>query len=91
MKGNGKTLLTNNLLKSIVNEQSHSLHLCVNQDCGVFFETLMVIKGQIISERLFGVLEFSQKSNEFVVVVKTNLFVPFLGGFDDTKSPFKIT
>ena len=29
-------------------------------------------------------------TNEFVVVVKTNLFVRFLGGFEDTKSPFEI-
>ena len=29
--------------------------------------------------------------NEFVVVVKTNLFVCFLGEFEDTKSPFEIT
>ena len=37
-------------------------------------------KGQIISKGLFGVLKFSQKqTNEFVVVVKTNTFVHFLG------------
>ena len=48
-------------------------------------------KGQIISKGLFGVLKFSQKqTNEFVVVVKTNLFVHFLGEFEDTKSPFEI-
>ena len=28
--------------------------------------------------------------NEFVVVVKTNSFVHFLGEFEDTKSPFEI-
>ena len=38
-----------------------------------------------------GVLEFSQKwTNEFYVVIKTNLFLQFLGEFDDTKSPFEI-
>ena len=36
-------------------------------------------KGQIISKGLFGVLEFSQKTNE-----------RFLGEFEDTKSPFEI-
>ena len=44
-------------------------------------------KGQIISKGLFGVLEFSNyQTNEFVVVVKMNLFVCFLGEFEDTKS-----
>ena len=28
--------------------------------------------------------------NEFVLVVKTNSFVHFLGEFEDTKSPFEI-
>ena len=50
-----------------------------------------VPKGQIISKGLFGVLEFLQKrTNDFVVVVKTNLFVRLLGEFEDTKSPFEI-
>ena len=31
-----------------------------------------------------------KRTNEFVVVVKTNSFVRFLGEFEDTKSPFKI-
>ena len=46
-------------------------------------------KGQISSTGLFDVLEFSQKTNEFVIVVKTNSFVCFLGEFEDTKSPFE--
>ena len=50
----------------------------------------LVIKGQIISKGLFVILEFSQKrTNEFVVVVKTNSFVRFLGEFEDTKSSFE--
>ena len=48
-------------------------------------------KGQIISKGLFGVLEFSQKrTKQFVVVVKTNSIVRFLGEFEDIKSPFEI-
>ena len=31
-----------------------------------------------------------KQMNEFVVVVKTNLFVCFLGEFEDTKSPCEI-
>ena len=31
-----------------------------------------------------------KRTNKFVVVVKTNLFVHFLGEFKDTKSLFKI-
>ena len=54
-------------------------------------EKTMNVKGQIISKGLFGVLEFSQKyRNAFVVVVKTNSIVRFLGKFEDTKSPFEI-
>ena len=35
--------------------------------------------------------ELSQKrTNEFVVVVKTDSFFRFLGEFEDTKSPFEI-
>ena len=42
-------------------------------------------------DAIIGVLEFSQKTeNEFVVEVKTNQFVRFLGEFEDTKSPFEI-
>ena len=49
-------------------------------------------KGRIISKGQFGVLEFFEKKNknEFVVVVKTNLFVCFLVEFEDAKSPFEI-
>ena len=50
-----------------------------------------VLGGQIILKGLFGVLEFSQKrTNEFIVVVKTNSFVRFLGEFEENKSPFEI-
>ena len=45
---------------------------------GFFFSLL---KGQMISKLIFGVLDFSQK---------TNSFVRFLGEFEDTKSPFEI-
>ena len=31
-----------------------------------------------------------KQTNEFAVVVKTNLFVRFLGEFKDTKSPFEM-
>ena len=31
-----------------------------------------------------------KRTNEFVVVVKMNLFVRFLGELEDTKSPFEI-
>ena len=63
----------------------------------ILFKPLNIIytyihtKGRTILKGLFGVLEFSQKrTNEFVVVVKTNSFVRFLGEFEDTKSPFEI-
>ena len=47
-------------------------------------------KGQKISKGLFGLLKFSQKRmNEFVTVVKTNLFVRFLGEFEETKKSFR--
>ena len=47
-------------------------------------------KGQIISKGLFGILNFSQKrTNKFVSVVKTNLFVCFLGELEDTKKTFR--
>ena len=48
-------------------------------------------KGQIISKGLFGVLEFSQKTNERIrLSSKKNSFVRFLREFEDTKSPFEI-
>ena len=31
-----------------------------------------------------------KRTNEFVIVVKTNSFIRFLGEFEDTKSPFEI-
>ena len=47
--------------------------------------------GQIISKELLVSSNSPKKrTNEFVVVVKTNLFVRFLGEFEDTKSPFEI-
>ena len=52
---------------------------------------LTLTKGQILSKGLYCILQFSQKqTNTFIVVVKTNLFIRFLGEFEDTKSPFKI-
>ena len=51
----------------------------------------MFIKGQIISKELFGVLEFSQKTNEQIRRSSKNEFVrSFFGEFEDTKSPFEI-
>ena len=55
-------------------------------------------KGQTISKGPFGVLKFSQKTKkEFVVVAKNKFvcsfirsFVPILGEYEDTKSPFEI-
>ena len=48
-------------------------------------------KGQMISKGLFGVLEFSQKTNEQIRRSNKNEFVrSFLREFEDTKSPFKI-
>ena len=46
-------------------------------------------KGNIISKGLFGVLEFSQKTNEFVFTTTTNSFVLLLGEFEDTKKSFQ--
>ena len=48
-------------------------------------------KGQIISKGLFGIFESPKKrTNEFLVVVKMNSFVRFLGELKDTKSPSEI-
>ena len=48
-------------------------------------------KGQMISKGLLVSSNSPKKrTNEFVVVVKTNLFVCFLGEFEETKSPFQI-
>ena len=47
-------------------------------------------KGQIISKGLFGVLEFSQKTNKRIRHSNKNESVRFLGEFEDTKSPFEI-
>jgi hypothetical protein len=62
---------------------------------GGFFVFLRIIfglcKGQVILKGLFGILEFSQKTNkQIVAVVKTNLFVRFLGEFEKNKNPFEI-
>ena len=54
---------------------------------------MYMVKGQIISKGLFGVVSSNspkKQTNEFIVVVKTNLFVRFLGEFEGTKSPFEI-
>ena len=52
---------------------------------------MLFLKGQIISKGLFGVLKFSKKKqmNEFIVVVNMNLFIHFLGEFEDTKKSFR--
>ena len=49
-------------------------------------------KGQIISNGLFGVLEFSQKKNEWICRSSKNEFVRsfFWREFEDAKSPFEI-
>ena len=53
--------------------------------------SLLKGKGQIISKGLLVSSNSPKKrTNEFVVVVKTNSFVRFLGEFEDTKSPFEI-
>ena len=54
-----------------------------------------MVKGQIISKGLFGILGFFQKTNEqipFLVQLgqKTNLFVRFLEESEDTKNRFEI-
>ena len=52
------------------------------------------IKGQLISKRFFGVVDFLQKTKEnksiwSIIVVKLNLFVRFLEEIDDPKKPFQ--
>ena len=52
-------------------------------------------KGQLISKRLFGVVDFLQKTNENksfwgIIVVKSNSFVCFLEEMDDQKKHFEI-
>ena len=47
---------------------------------------LLQTKGQIISKGFFGVLEFSQKTNERI----RRSSKVFLGEFEDSKSPFEI-
>ena len=52
------------------------------------------IKGQLISKRFFGVVDFLQKTKENksiwgIIVVKLNLFVRFLEEIDDPKKPFR--
>ena len=52
-------------------------------------------KGQLISKGIFGVYNISQKTNETkstwgIIVVKSNLFVRFLGELRIRKSPFEI-
>ena len=53
------------------------------------------IKGQLISKCLFGVFNFSQKTNKNkstwgITVFKSNFFVRFLGELRLAKSPFEI-
>ena len=62
------------------------------KNCKIFTSDLTLTKGQIISKGLFNILEFSQKTIEWIVklIVKPNSFVHFLGKFQDTKSPFEI-
>ena len=52
-------------------------------------------KGQLISKWYFGFVDFLQKTNENkstwgIIVVKSNLFVPFLEEIDDPKNRFEI-
>ena len=59
------------------------------------FEFEWPTKGQLISKCLFGVFTFSQKTNENksawgIIVVKSNLFVRFLGELRIPNSPFEI-
>ena len=50
-----------------------------------------ISKDQIISKGLLVSSNSPKKrTHEFVVVVKTNSFVCYLGELEDTKSPFKI-
>ena len=56
-----------------------------------FAKKILSTKGQIISKGLLVSSNFPKKrTNKFVVVVKTNLFVCFLEESEDTKSPFEI-
>ena len=60
------------------------------------------LKVRQFSKGLFGVLEFSLKTNkricrssknqsyDYIALVKTNSFICFLEEFEDTKSPFEI-
>ena len=52
------------------------------------FHWLMVRKFQ--KDFLVSSNSPKKQMNEFVVVVNTNLFIHFLGEFEDTKSPFEI-
>ena len=54
---------------------------------------LSSFKGHLISKCLFGVFNFSQKTNENkstwgIIVVKSNFFVRFFGRIEDTKKSF---
>jgi hypothetical protein len=61
--------------------------ICISDGLQYF----LYFKGQIISKGLFGVLEFSQKTNKRICrSSKNNSSVHFLGKLKDTKSPFEI-
>ena len=54
-----------------------------------------LLKGQLISKCLFGVFDFSQKTNENkstwgIIVVKSNFFIRILEELRIPKSPFEI-
>ena len=61
--------------------------LCLFKDTGCFkiYTKYHNTKGQIISKGLFGVLEFSQKTNE-----RIRRSSRVVGEFEDAKSPFEI-
>ena len=49
-----------------------------------------ITTGQIFWKGLFDILESPRnRTNEFISVVKMNLFVRFLGEFEDTKKSFR--
>ena len=54
----------------------------------------LISKGQLISIRFYGVVDFLHKTNENkstwgIIEVKSNLFVRFLEEIDDPKKPFR--
>ena len=62
---------------------------------GIYSTRTISIKGQLISKRFFGVVDFLQKTNENkstwgIIEVNSNLFVRFLEETDDPKNHFEI-